>query len=721
MATRISALKVSERLETGIELGESHFREFKGALDRSVDPPRNRDAKSICKDIAEALVAFANADGGELFVGVEDDGSVTGIHFKDAQFAMLSEAYKTHIHPDTPLPNPTVARVSYEGKSILYFQVPKSTMRVHLTSDGRCLQRFDRENRPVSAEYIQYSRQEQMSREYDRSFIDGAGLADLDRDAIEEISKRLAGGQSPEKFLQFMDIAEYGSDGLRLRRAALLLFAKDVMRWHPRCEVRIIRVSGITLGVGKDYNVHSRDDQTVRGSILVILESAWDTLRPYLTQTKLVDSGIFKETLVYPEDACREALVNAVAHRDYSFEGKGIEIYIFDDRLEVKSPGGLLSSISLGDLKSGKRTHQSRNAYIARILRELGYMREMGEGMLRIYATMRDRDLVPPELDADATKFDLVLHHRSVFSPKDQEWLKAYSLYNLSRDEQRTILLGREGNLLSMNAIVKALGIVDTDEFRKLVETLRRKGILSSALDRPKTQAALRAVGTKREVPRFAIRPPDQTEQYRQELLRVLADVGERAIYGAEDIKRIRSQISNLSPYKENPSESLKLLGFVDARLRPLPILSGVFEKFSSSDNRAEQFARRAQPVRESPTPTPQRDGSSRPSSPQKTKSSSRTREAIRVEPYSVQGDVRLTDDADRLIGKIVKLKYFEEYGFITGPNGDHYFRKKDLLDGEDWAVCRPGISVSFKLGSRAIANKQQPATKVKIVNAPAI
>jgi ATP-dependent DNA helicase RecG len=210
VSSRISALKVTERLETGIGLGESHFREFKSAQDRSIEPAKPRDVKLVCKDIAETLVAFANADGGELFVGIEDDGTVSGVHYKEPQFAMLSEAYKTHVHHDTPLPNPVVSRINHEGVSVLYFQVSKSTQRVHLTADGRCLQRFDRENRPVSAEQIQYSRQEQVSREYDRSFVDVATLQDLDRGAIEEISRRIAGGQSPEKFLQYMDAAEYG-------------------------------------------------------------------------------------------------------------------------------------------------------------------------------------------------------------------------------------------------------------------------------------------------------------------------------------------------------------------------------------------------------------------------------------------------------------------------------------------------------------------------------
>lgn len=185
---RLSALKVSERISTGISLGESHFREFKSALDRSVDPPKAREAKAVARDIGEALVSFANADGGELYVGVEDDGTVTGVSYSDSVFALLTGAYKTHIHAGTPIPPPVVSRVNYEGKTVLYFQVSKSTERIHLTSDGRCLRRFDRENRPVPVEEIQYSRREKESREYDREFLDGSSLSDLDLELIDAIS-----------------------------------------------------------------------------------------------------------------------------------------------------------------------------------------------------------------------------------------------------------------------------------------------------------------------------------------------------------------------------------------------------------------------------------------------------------------------------------------------------------------------------------------------------
>src|SRR6266481_4286474 len=100
VAEKISALKMSERLATGLELRESHFREFKSTLDYSTTSPKNREPKAVCKDIGETLVAFANADGGELFVGVEDDGTVSGIHNNEDVVQMFLRAYKTHVHAD---------------------------------------------------------------------------------------------------------------------------------------------------------------------------------------------------------------------------------------------------------------------------------------------------------------------------------------------------------------------------------------------------------------------------------------------------------------------------------------------------------------------------------------------------------------------------------------------------------------------------------------------
>jgi ATP-dependent DNA helicase RecG len=523
-------------------------------------------------------------------------------------------------------------------------------------------------------EEIQYSRQEQQSREYDRVFVDGATLQDLDLQTIDALSKQHFGGKTPEKVLQQLDLAEFGSEGLQLRRAALLLFATDIAKWHPRCEVRIVRVYGETLGVGKDYNILPRDDHTVRGNILYILQNAWDVLRPFLTQTKLSDSVIFKETLVYPEGACSEAVTNAIAHRDYSSEGKGVEVLIFDNRFEITSPGGLLASICIDDLRAGKRTHQSRNAYIARMLRECGYMREMGEGMLRIFTTMRDRDLVPPELEADGTKFNIILRHRSVFTPEGQEWLRSYTPYNLSRDEQRTILFGKDGHLLSSTEIMKLLGIVNVDDFRKLVEHLRRKGILYNALERgQRTAGALRAAGSKKKLGRFAIRPPDQTEQYRQELLSVLRDLGPRPTLSPVDLNSIQRRLSPTSPFREVLRDSLKLLGLIDDRMKPLPLLIGVWQESSRSQILT--------PITEEAVPSA-------------------------VQPLA-DGEFR---------GTVKTLKPKNGYGFLKTEEGvDVFFHISALADRAQWEKLKIGAAVSFEYGIAYLEGKPRSARKVKL------
>jgi ATP-dependent DNA helicase RecG len=250
----MDALLLGDRIRRTLDLGESQFREFKSAFDGPPGSKKARDPRAVSKDIAETLVAFANADGGELLVGVEDDGQLTGISYSQETAQKLLDAPRTGIHPETPLESPIARRVTVQGREILYFSVEKGTRSVVQTSDGRCLQRKDLENRPVSFGGLQFERQEQISREYDRQFVDGANVTDLDTSLVTKVSAQI-GGMSIEKCLQYLGLAVYGSSILRLQRAALLLFAREVQRWHPRCQVRVFRVPGTELKTGTDYEI----------------------------------------------------------------------------------------------------------------------------------------------------------------------------------------------------------------------------------------------------------------------------------------------------------------------------------------------------------------------------------------------------------------------------------------------------------------------------------
>jgi ATP-dependent DNA helicase RecG len=405
-------LLLTDRIRNTLILGESHFREFKSAFEGRPENKKPRITKAICGDIGEALVAFANADGGAIIIGVEDDGIVTGIPHSVDDIEKMLDATRTHVFSNQLLPIIQAVKIVFEGKTILYFSVNKGTTQVYQLPDGRCVIRKDKATIPGSFEQIQFERKEIISREYDSQFIDGALVTHLDLNLLQGIADQFLKGISVERYLQQIGLAEYGLNGLRLKRAALLLFAKDIDKWHPRCQVRFLKVNGITFESGEKFNVIS--DEIVKGNIFEIITKSFEQFRNYFTvKTELLKSGDFLTHYFYPELAVREAILNAIAHRDYNISN-AIEIYIFDDRLEIKSPGTLLSTITLKDLYSLDGTHESRNSLISRVLKENNYMRELGEGMKRIFGLMAEENFKRPELYSNGHWFRVTLFNLKI-------------------------------------------------------------------------------------------------------------------------------------------------------------------------------------------------------------------------------------------------------------------------------------------------------------------
>ncbi len=402
-------LKLKERVDIAIEIGESYYREFKSALEGPANNKLPRDIKDVCYDIAKTLVAFANADGGELFIGIEDDNTISGLPYTVEKISLILKAPLNNVLNETPLPLKRASLIDYSGSKVAYFSVEKGSKYVHLTSKGECFQRKDRESVPTASELIRFIREEEVSREYDRQFIDLANINDLDLNLVGTVSQNIFRAMSPEKFLQYLELAEFDGNRLRLRRAALLLFAKHPTKWHPRNQVRILKVKGTEELTGESFNIEEVAE--TNGNIFHLIEQSWELLRPNLTETRFSKDALFKTQIIYPELACKEALINAITHRDYSMEGRGIEVKIFNDRLEILSPGKLLSSITIKDLEELKGVHQSRNAYIARVLREFGYIRELGEGIKRIYELMKSNGLRSPKFESPNKSFIVTLIH----------------------------------------------------------------------------------------------------------------------------------------------------------------------------------------------------------------------------------------------------------------------------------------------------------------------
>jgi len=396
-------LLLADKVRNTLILGESHFREFKSAVEGRPGNKKPRLTKSICADIGEALVSFSNADGGAVLIGVEDDGTITGIPHKEAEIQTMLHAINSHVYKDQQLPLNNASKLVLEDKIILYFSVNKGTTMIYQLPDGRCVRRKDRSTMPASIDQIQFERQEIKAREYDSQFVDGAIVTDLDLRLLQGIADQYIKGLSIERYLQQIGLAEYAQNGLRLKKAALLLFATDIDRWHPRSQVRILKIKGNKLEAGEKYNVIS--DDIVKGNIFELILKSWEHLRSYLAyKTEFGTNSKFEQKYIFPEDAVREVILNAIAHRDYSI-ANAIEIYIFNDRMEIKSPGALLSTLTIKNLYELEGSHESRNPLIASVLRENKLMREIGEGMKRIFSLMQEQKLEKPELYSNGLWF----------------------------------------------------------------------------------------------------------------------------------------------------------------------------------------------------------------------------------------------------------------------------------------------------------------------------
>lgn len=253
-------------------------------------------------------------------------------------------------------------------------------------------------------------------------------------------------------------------------------------------------------------------DDVIVGNILTLTEQAWERLQVAISQrTALSEQARFEQTYLYPQVACREALINAIVHRDYSAEGRGIEVSLFSDRMEIVSPGALLSTVSLDEIRDLEGAHESRNPLIARVLREVGLVREMGEGIRRIFEVMRSSALAVPQLSTDAHTFKVSLFNRSLYEGGVQLWLSNFDHLDLDEQQRAVLALGYNGKTFSTQDVIDRLGLVDVDMVRVVMTPLRQSGAITRTLtDIQMLKESRRSSLPKRQIPVFRVASPSE-------------------------------------------------------------------------------------------------------------------------------------------------------------------------------------------------------------------
>jgi ATP-dependent DNA helicase RecG len=290
--------------------------------------------------------------------------------------------------------------------------------------------------------------------------VAGATTRMLD-DALAADYAKAVGHRSVRRLLAARGLATDAA----LTTAGVLLFAEAPQRWFPEAFVRVLRYRGTARGAGARQQVMR--DVRCEGPLPRQISAARLTVRAVQpTRRALGRGGTFGDVPLVPEDAWLEALVNAVVHRSYSVTGDHIRVEVFDDRIEVTSPGRFPGLVRLDDPMNAVRF--ARNPRIARVLSDLDFGQELGEGIRRMFEEMRAAGLNDPMFHQTSGSVTVTL----TTEPADR------ALEAALPQETRTIVAAlREADRLSTGEVAELLGMSRPPAIRRL-EALRDAGVV---------------------------------------------------------------------------------------------------------------------------------------------------------------------------------------------------------------------------------------------------
>ena len=357
------------------------------------------DRKSVrirAIDLAIPIAAMANADGGYLAIGIEDDGTVTGIDDYEKQINEL-----VRVPFDFCVPNVKVELLTMEvtdqddrPNHILRMHVFPSDQVIANQADEVYLRVGDKSKKLNFEQRLQLVYAKGVKRFEDQPVAE-ATIADIDLDYVAEYCGKIGYTRgNAEYYLRHNKGFLMDSGGEeKVSTAAILLFGKAPQRFFPRARIRFVRFEGTTAEVGTRMNVIK--DIKFNGRLLEQVQQAIAFVRTQIREyTKLGEGAVFQTIPEYPEFCWTELIVNAVAHRDYSIMGTDIQVKMFDDHFVVESPGILPGLVRISNIRE---FHFSRNPKIVELLTEYEFVKELGEGVDRIYRDMAEAGLPEPE------------------------------------------------------------------------------------------------------------------------------------------------------------------------------------------------------------------------------------------------------------------------------------------------------------------------------------
>ncbi len=423
--------------------GESHNVEFKANFDKS---------------IAEEAVAFANASGGRIFVGIDDAGKAAGTDVSNAAKSRYQDLLR-QIMPEL------VCSVDV-FENILIICVPEGTEKPYGCSRGFYLRVGPNSQKLNRNEIISFIKSEgrvrfdelvNNSAKYPKDFNSKAyvhflGLSRISADALNK-----------DSILQNLGCISKSGETKKFTNAGVLFFANNQAGVVPHSSI----VCALYKGVEK---VHIIDSKEFSGDIISNIEDSVMFLKKHLNLSYEITGLRRNDILEIPEVALREAIVNAVCHRDYFEKGARVMVELFDNRLEISNPGSLPNGLNSKNF--GKRSI-TRNSIIASILHRANYIERMGTGIGRMRDAMKEAELTAPKFDFDG--FFTIIFQR----PKqERDGIKVGISIGLNKTQKKILELIEKDPAITAALMAESIGIAARN-IEVNIATLKQMGVLT--------------------------------------------------------------------------------------------------------------------------------------------------------------------------------------------------------------------------------------------------
>jgi ATP-dependent DNA helicase RecG len=449
-----------ETLRELIAGGETATVEFKSSATRPIE-------------VAVRMCGMANnRAGGMIIFGIEDaTRAIVGIRNPSLTNDVVLRAARM-IKPAVPLSETSVQTWTLDSCTLLTVEIPPNSGRLY-QYDGACYVRRGTNTVPLSVEEISAYLNAYGASRWELALTRNATIEDIDTEAVErylgyraEKSQRRRRHSSLSQLLLGLDAAardaQTGEE--RPTNAGMLLFGYDPQLYLPQSEVVCIKYAD-PLGVRRYI-----DRKNYHGTLPELIDQASGFLRQYIRVGATIRGFYREDEPEYPYEAIREAVVNAVVHRDYSRSGETVRVFMFPDRVEVRSPGGLLPGITLDDLVAMRVTSNPRNQVLAGFLRDIpGYMERVGSGVRFMIQEMREMSLPDPEF---SEHFDFMVVFRNGLASADQ-------VVDLNERQQIALRIIREKGSISTGEYSTATGASERTALRELREMVDRGIIVS--------------------------------------------------------------------------------------------------------------------------------------------------------------------------------------------------------------------------------------------------